>query len=170
MKTLKSIAGGFALVALVIIGLYGFIELLSESGKSKTPPGVWWNEYHAQVGDWNINISESEHVGEAAFRMVHITSITNNLCGITGHGDLNGKWDRIFWGGFPASTNGFNSYVRTRNGWRWEPCPGDSGMTPIPESEIPKAIAFLDAAMTNRIIENISIVWTRGSTTYLTRK
>lgn len=170
MKTLKSIVAILVSTALAVLGLYCFIALLASSGKSHIPPGIWWNAYHAEVGRWYINISESEAVDEPAFRMVHITSTTNHFCGITGQGDMTGKWNRIFWGGFPSSTNGFNSYVRTKGGWKWEPCSSDKDMAPIQESEIPKAIALLDAAMTNRTIKNISVVWTRGSTTDLVRK
>ncbi len=169
MKTLKSIAALIS-VALAVLGLYCFIDLLASSGKSSIKPGVWWNAYHAQVDGWNVNISESENVGEPAFRMVHLTSITNSFCGITGHGDMTGKWNRIFWGGFPSPTNSFNSYVHTKGGWKWEACSADTGMTPISESEIPKAIALLDAAMTNRRIENVIVLWTRGGTTDLVRK
>ncbi len=160
----------FALACMLSFGFVGY-RTVDEFRSRNRPPTLWWNEYFAVLDDKKVEISESQHGGEKTpTRIVHITAATNHFVGITGHDyDMDGTWDAIFWGGYPQETNGWNSYIRTAKGWRWSPCPGDEKMTPIPQDEIAKALAALDASLTNRTLGNLATVWTYKSTTDLRR-
>lgn len=171
MKSMKDTMIGIGALAFAALCIVSTIWVLASMGRSHIKPGLWWNEYNAQMDNYLVCIDESQHVGEdTPFRMVHLRSITNDLTGITGHDyDMKGTWDRIFFNGYPSATNGCNSYVRVKGGWRWEPCDWDKSMKPIPQSEIPKAIALLNSALTNRTIGNLTTLWTYHSTTDLHR-
>jgi hypothetical protein len=117
-----------------------------------------------------MEISESQTVGSGPERTVEIMLSTNTLSGISGH-DFNtdGVWDEITWCGYDTNRSGANSYVRTKKGWKWQPCDIDKKYAPINEAEIANAIKSLDAVLTNRSINNLKRVWTYNSTTDLSR-
>ena len=109
-----------------------------------------WNIYKGEVGEYAVEIDESNR-GHGFSRIVHLRPKGSpSYVGITGHDyDDDGKWDRVFYCGYPESVNGCNSFCITRSGERvWEPCPADKDrLQPFLLGEVIFAEEQLDKAM-----------------------
>jgi len=123
---------------------------------------VTWNLYHGEFqtenATYNVEISEADR-GQGFQRLVHLKLVgESGFIGITGH-DYNDdeKWDRVFYcgehelvGQHPKEgyTFGCNSVIRSKDGWVFEPCPGDEDIVqPFSDKVIDFAIAELNTVM-----------------------
>ena len=137
----------FALGFVCIGLLVAFLRLRDsrDSGELRA-----WNTYRGEVGGYSVEIDESDR-GEGFRRIVHLRpSGSPSYVGITGH-DYNddGRWDRVFYCGYPEVTNGCNSfYIDPSGELVWEPCPADEDiLEPFLLGELLFAEQELDQAM-----------------------
>lgn len=135
-----------AVVAIVVVS----------KGKRDSDKRQAWNIYRGEVGEYTVEINESNR-GQGFNRIVHLRrQSTPSYTGITGHDyDDDGKWDRVFYCGYPESVNGCNSFCITRSGERvWKPCPADKdrlqpfllGEFIFAEEQLNKAMATIHRA------------------------
>lgn len=152
-KYTLAILAGLALT--MVIGVL-YIHSTDERGKHL----VTWNVYSGTLTTpsasrgYNVEISESDR-GFGFVRILHLWPVGRpGFEGITGHDyDNDGQWDRVFYCGSlhpnkDGKSGGCNSVLRTRSGWRFEPCDADKGnIDPFSPAQISFAISELDIAM-----------------------
>jgi len=122
---------------------------------------VSWDVYRGQIEEYEVEIEDSNYEYPShAERIVDLHPLPVNYIwqgntaiylGITGHDyNADGKWDRVFYCGYPEKTNGCNSVTLDAKGriTAWEPCAADNNQVkPFTQKEVEIAIAWLDKAM-----------------------
>lgn len=156
MKNRANQAFALAVVAVIVaVAALIYVKATDERGKHL----VAWNVYTGTLQTtttYRVEISEEDN-GYGFERLVHLWPANKPTYeSITGH-DYNsdGKWDRVFYCGkhdlvnsWTSGSLGCNSVFRTRDGWKFEPCPADKGnVMPFSETAIQFAIKELDTAM-----------------------
>ncbi len=123
---------------------------------------IKWDTYEGQIDHFTVKIEDSLHSDSNGQmeRIIHLCPTANNdiwhgeittYVGITGH-DYNGDgfWDRVFYCGYPESTNGCNSVTLEYNHdvKSWEPCPADEHkIQKFTQDEVNLAVRYISIAM-----------------------
>ena len=148
-------------IILICLSLIAVWFAVDTASNKKSEEKVW-KEYGGVLttddGDFRVEISETREPGQPFKHIVHLNPLKNNILfpealsyqSITGHDyDNDGKWDQIFYCGFPNANYGCNSWrLGSGSEKKYEPCPGDEKKpNAFGENEIYDAVSKLDAAM-----------------------